>query len=660
MQKFIFAIILSCIACATTDAQGFIDQVPSNATLVIKYSGENLGKAVPLQKLDRYNFIREDFFKILHIDTLTSLQHIGIDPGKDFYQYVAMQDTCISFVTLLNLKNEAQFVKLIKANYGSSKKIMKKKGYSFMPISESSYVAWNKTKAVIVNTNYQNRKSYYSYYPDYGTTTTFDTTVVMAPVEDTAVAIEDMTITTPKMDTGEVKPGEPYEVTEEGVKMESTEDSLRHVEDSLSNLKWELWQQQQDMIAKKQQQVAAENIISNTFSGNIVSIKNEATYNKIIDPAAHVSVWMNAEDIFSLYSGYFNRGLYGPLGTPALYKTDSAGDFKSSVNMYFEKDRVRMEQKSFSTDPKMNALMLDVMNSRPNTDLLRYVNPGNIGYFSISINTEAMANYYYSLMRKYLSNSSYMKDYADVIDLYIDLLEIIIDERSIADLMPGNYIFVMHDMKPQIVDYTDYEYDEEYNRKEVKKTRKEISPDFTFAIETKKEGFMEKLARLPLKYAEKDGYNYKKRDGYYELAFDTGKYPITSLYFMVKNGKAIVTTSKEVINMTINNTAFPTDAEARNSILNNNYAVSVNTKRLIEKLETQISTDVNKKISEYLLANMGDLKMESRIKDGMIQGTATLNIKGNHNNSLEFFFNMIDAINNIMEQDRQEKEKKLY
>jgi hypothetical protein len=659
MQKMILAIMLSCMAVTVTNAQGFIDQVPANATMVIKYSGENFSKAVPLQKLDHYGFIKDDFFKTLRIDTLTSLQNIGVDLGQDFYQYVTVQDTCMSFVTLLNLKNEAQFVKLIKANYGSSKKIIKKKGYSFMPVSDGSYVGWNKTKAIIVNTTYQNRQSYWQRYYSEERVTTSDTTTMVMP--DSVVVIEDIAIAPPQIDTSEIIMEKIEEIKDDSDDAEEFKaDSLQRAIDSLNNLKWELWEQQQDMIAKKQQQAAAENIINNTLAGKIQSIRNETGYTKIIDPAAHISVWMNTENIFSLYYNYFNRGLYSPLGYPSFYNSDTSGDFKSSVNMYFEKEKLRMEQRSFSTDPKMNTLMLNVMNSNQNTELLKYVNPGNIGYFSMSINTEAMATYYYSLMRKYMSSYSYMKDYAEVVDLYIDLLEIIIDEKSIADLMPGNYMFVMHDMKPQIVDYTDYEYDEEYNRKEVKKTKKEISPDFTFAIETRKEGFMEKLAHLPLKYAGKNSYNYKQKDGYYELAFDTGQFPISSLYFMVKNGKAIVTTSKEVINMTINNTAYPVDAETKNAILNNNYALSINTTRLIEKLETQISADVNKKISEYLLANMGDLKMETRIKDGMMQGTTTLNIKGNHNNSLEFFFNMMDAINTIIEQDRQEKEKKLY
>ena len=649
MKKFIVSLTLCCFTGIVTHAQDFLNQVPATATMVIKYSGENFSKAVPLEKLDRYGFIKDEFFKALHIDTLTSLKNIGINFSEDFYQYLTGEDTCMSFVTLLNLKNEAQFLRLIKANYGSSGKIIKKRGYSFLPVSATSYVGWNKTKAIIVNTNYQNRGNYY----DNSYNTSSDSVVTYI---DSAVEITEILVEPPVAEVDST------EITSEDMMEEVNEEDNEEwrITDSLNNLKWELWQQQQDMIAKKQQQAAAENIMANSFSGNPSSIKNDLNYKKIIDPAAHVSVWLNTESLLTQYWNYFYKFTYNPMSVSPLYGTDTSNGFKSSVNMYFEKDRLRMEQKTFSADEKMNNLMLNVMNSRQNTALINYVNPDNIGYFSMSINTEAMANYYYSLMKKYLADMPYMRESADLIDVYIDLLEIIIDEKAIAELMPGNYLFVMHDLKPQMVDYTDYEYDEEYNRTEVKKTRKELSPDFTFIIETKKEAFMQKVTRLPLKYAELGGYNYKEKEGYYELAFDTGKYPISSLYFMVKEGKVIVTTSKDVINMTIANTAFATDAATKNAILNNNYALNLNTKKLIEKLQTQFGTDVNKKVTDYLLQNLGDVKMESRIKDGMIQGTTIMNITGTHNNSLEFFFNMMESINNIVEKDRQEKEKMLY
>lgn len=648
MKKFIVSVILCCTAFTATHAQDFLSVVPSNATVVIKYSGDNFSKTLPVEKLDRYGFIKNDLFKMLKLDKRTTLKNIGIDFGQDFYQYISMEDTCVSFVSLLNIKNEAQFLKLIKANFGATQKITVKNGYSFIPLSETGYIGWNKNKAVIVSSSYQNRQSYYPYY----TEVTVDTTVI---VTDSIVELKEDVVISPPVEDSVIEVV-PEEKTEE---MRQTEDSLQHIRDSIYNMKWELWSQQQDMIAKKQQQFAAEKIIENSFAGNIRSIKNDIGYQKIIDPAAHVSAWIKTESIFSQYSNYFNRGAYNILGKTMFRNTDTTADFNSAVNMYFDKDKLRMESKSFSADAKMNNLMLNVMNSNQNTNLLKYVNPGNIGYFSASINTEAMANYYYPMIKKYMTNVYGMNEYSDVVDIYIDLLQIIIDEKGIAELLPGNYMFVMHDMKPQIVDYTDYEYDAEYNRKEVKKTKKELSPDFTFAIETRREDFMQKIANLPVKYAKKEGFNYTEKGGYYELVFDTGKYPIKSLYFIVKDGKAIVTTSKEVINMTLNNTGYATDADTKNSILNHNYSLNINTKRLIDKLDTQLSSDVNKKITDYLSKNMGDLKMESNVKDGMVQGTTILNIKGNHNNSLEFFFDMMESINNIMEQDRQEKEKKL-
>lgn len=632
MKTIIASFIFCCAICITSQAQNKLSLVPASATFVVKYGGENFTKNISVKKIDSYSFIKDDFFKILHLDKRSSLRNTGINFEQDMYQYVIMQDTCINFVSLLNIKNEAQFLKLIKDNYSNASEIIKKNGFSLIPVSNTTFIGWNNGMAVIVNSNYQNRSSYY-YNNDAVDTTTLevftDTAITMEP--DTAITTEEA---------------------------EAKAQEEQRVRDSVSNFKWELWEQQQDMIAKKQQQAAAEIIMQNSFAGNIKSIANEAGYKKIIDPAAHVSAWFNTESIFNQYLNYFNRGAYGIVNNITAPVYELADGFNSAVNIYFDKDKLRMEQKTFSANDSLNKLSLAVMNNKQSNSLINLVNPGNIGYLSMSINTEAMANYYYSFLKSYLGKSSYMNEYADLISVYVDLMQIVIDEKGIAELLPGNYMFVMHDMKAQMVDYTGYEYDEEYNQKEVKKTRKELSPDFTFAFETNRADFFERIAHLPLKYAEKEHFNYKQKDGYYVLTFDTGKYPLSNLYFMVKDGKAVITTSMKVIDIVKNNTAFAIDEETKRSILANNYSLQLNSKKLIEKMQTQFSTDVNKKVSDYLMQNLGDVKMESSIKDGMIQGSATMNIKGNHNNSLEFFFNMIDGVNSIIEKDRQEKEKK--
>ena len=122
----------------------------------------------------------------------------------------------------------------------------------------------------------------------------------------------------------------------------------------------------------------------------------------------------------------------------------------------------------------------------------------------------------------------------------------------------------------------------------------------------------------------------------------------------------IVTTSKKSIDIALNNTAtYNLDDETKKSILKNNYSFKLNTKRLIQQLGPEINSGVNKQISNYLMENIGDFKMESSLKDDMIQGTTTMAITGNHANSLEFFFNVIDSINNIIKKDKEEREQKL-
>jgi hypothetical protein len=685
-MKKLFTLLLCGVVFTSLQAQNLIAKVPASATMVIKYAGENFSKNMSVQKLDSYGFIKNNLFKMLHVDTLTSIQNTGINLEQDNYQYIATDDSTLTFVTLLHLKNAAQFLQFIKASYGAKNTTEQKNGFQFLSISDNTYIGWNDNVATIVNAIYQNKESYYTH--KYKTDTAAVTTAVTDAVDSAAAEVVDavkappVKFTKPKIvkdgykapkknGQGKKKPAAKKGTAKKKVvpkkkvydDMETTEDmaiSTVSVEDSIEDRKRDLWDQQQDMLAKKKQQAAAESVMASAFVNQVQGIENVISYKKIIEPAAHVSIWINSDNLINQYQNYFSRDMYSLLRyAKPIYNKDSSSGFKSAVNVYFEKDRMRMEQKSFSDDAEMASLGKGMMNSKQNNSLVNFVNPGNIGYFSMSINTEAMINYYYATLKKYLSNSSYMSAYSDVVNVYIDLVQIMIDEKGIADLMPGNYLFVMHDMKTKMVEYIDYTYDAEYKQTEVKKKKKELSPNFTFVMETKREDFMQKLAKLPIKYAEKEKYNYKEKNGYYELALDSTKYPISSLYFIVRDGKALVTTSKEVVDNTIANKGFAVDVDTKASILNNNYSIKIDSKKLFEILGTEASTKANKKICAYMKENMGDIKTESSYKDGMIQGTSIIKINGNHANSLEFIFNAIEAINNIVEEERADESKKV-
>ena len=679
MKKLVLTVSLSAVAFLLSPAQNLITKVPSTASVVIKYSGDNFGKNVSFKKLDSYSFIRDNFFKLLHVDTLASVQNTGIDFEQDGYQYVSMEDSSMTFVTLLHLKNSAQFLQLIKSSYGTDGKTVQKNGYQFLTLTKSNYVGWNANTAIIVYTSYQNKKNYYDTYPTSDSTmVTIDSVATVYngnAIIDTAVVAPPAVKHTPRRSspkTGKTGKGKsttarsrttttkkhrvakaPEEVTVAMI------DPAQAAKDSIENLKRDLWDQQQDMIVKAKQAAVAEKVIDNSFTTTIYSIENDPGYKKIVDPAAHVSAWINAESLSKQYYNYFSTGLYAIMHDKSNYVKDTSTWFKSAINIYFDKDKIRMEQKTFSADPLVANIGKEVMNSKQNSSMLNYVNPDNIGYFSMSINTEAMENYNYKIMKKYLSTSPYTSEYADIMDVYIDLLEIVIDEKAIAELLPGNFLFVLHDMKPTMVSYTDYSYDSSYNRTEIQKTKKELSPNFTFVIATKKDAFMEKIAHLPVKYAAKEKFNYKDRGGYYELAFDSGKYVVSSLYFMVKDNKVIVTTSKEVIDNTLAGKGFAPDAATKKSILDNNYSMRINTKNLLQQLAPEFNTAVTKKIGDYFIENLGDIKMESSVNDNIIQTTTTIGIQGTHANSLEFLFNMADSLNSIIEKDKEENTKKI-
>ncbi|MEO6670490.1 MAG: hypothetical protein ABIN36_13490 [Ferruginibacter sp.] len=719
MNKFILGLAIVFLSPKAVQAQSLLNKVPSNASMVIKYSGENFSKSLPIKKFESYPFVRENLFKMLKLDSLTSLENTGIDFQQDIYQYVLSEDSTMNFVSLLHLKNASQFLQLVDAQSVAELKPEKKNGYEWVTVDAGTYIGWNNEWAMIVLSHYQNPNRYNSYlYED----DSMDSTVA---VDSAAIAeLESMppppppapppAPEKPKINKAPVKKSKTTKTKAVGAQKRSKAPSKRQKpalrkdeiieeividtatinkaydeeitsstvdwvmthEDSVREEKREAYRLEQEKITATRQKKVAGNILENAFNKEVSSIVSDISYSKIVDPSAHISAWFNYQDLMQQYWSFMYGGLLGNrragmAGMPRTYydfnnsnstvgtKTESLG-INTSMNVFFDKDKMRIEQKTYTGEGEMANLSKDLYSSKQSGDLIKLVNPDNIGYLSASINTEAMSKYYYKWIKQYLGSISYVGEYADIVNVYVDLIEIIIDEKAISELVPGNYMFVFHDMKTKEVSYTDYVYDDNFKSTEVKKTRPELSPNFTFAMETRNEAFMKKVAALPVKYTKKGNYNYQDRGGYYELIFDSGKNVLSSIYFMVKDGKVIVTTSKKSIDMVLNNTSdYKLDDDTKKSILKNNYSFKLNTKRLIQQIGPEVNTGVNKKISNYLMENIGDFKMESSLKNGMIQATTSMAISGSHANSLEFFFNIMDSINGIIKQDKEEREQKL-
>ena len=163
MKKLISTLCIICLFANNNQAQNLIANVPASSNLVIKYAGENFKTLMPLQKVDGYSFIKNNLFKLVDIDTLTSVQSMGIDFEQDSYQYVVSEDSALSFVTLLNLKNASQFLQIFMYAINAKNKVEQKNGYSMLALSASTYVGWTNSKAIIVNASYQYKESYWDH-----------------------------------------------------------------------------------------------------------------------------------------------------------------------------------------------------------------------------------------------------------------------------------------------------------------------------------------------------------------------------------------------------------------------------------------------------------------------------------------------------------------
>ncbi len=670
-------------------SQSLLDKVPVNASLVLKYAGENFRTSLPLRKLESYSFLRNTLQKMLHSDSLSVLENTGIDLLQDAWQYVLIEDSATSLVSLFQLKDSNQFKALLQQNMQAEMRPQYRKGYRQVRLTDELYAAWNNRWAVIIYCSYNGRKNAYEY------PAAADTAVALAEgtagVVDSVLAVtteeKAEIITTqpaPKIQkpgktgtTGKKhgtpakkkpgkgkaaprkKPAPPPAATEDS---EALEAERMAYQDSVDNARREAWYKAQQQHAAAVQQQASDSLMEVAFNQSVVSIRTEASYDKVIDPVAHVSVWLNYDNLMTQYFNLLfrgiNRTLYSGLNARHLSRNNEAG-FRTGMNIFFDQKRLRLEQKTYTPQPELNSLGREVYNSRQSPALAGYINPGCLAYLSSSLNTEAMAHYWYRLMRQYLSNNPFTGEFADLVDVYMDLMEIIIDEKAIGELLPGNMMMVLHKMDTRTVTYTDYEYDDNFKATEIKKTRQEATPDFSIVFETRKEGFMQKLAQLPLKYAEKGHYKYTDRGGYYELSFDSSKNALRALYFAVKNGRALISTSPEVVQHTLQNTGFSPDAAVMESVMRNNLSLRIDMQQIIRQISPQLSTALSQKISRHFEENMGDVSMESSYRDGIIQATTLMNINGNHSNSLEFFFNMIDQINQIIENDKAGQEIKI-
>lgn len=659
-------------------------KVPQNTVFYMEVNGKQLNKKVNWEK---FNPFLQEITKDKGKDKKASwndYSKTGIKYDATQYHYATMNDSVKSYNTHFTLENPEKFKEFINSVKKKGQEVTKKNNYSYVDIDNDVFVAWNESRAVLSLISYEKP---YKWDDDYAV--------------DSAVAVVDSAAAV-AVDSVYAEEVKPFDYKEE---IQYLKDDIKYLKESIKDNNAEILKLQKDIKylekhhqypEEKKDPEITEPIKDSTYTPNAEVLpppisqddyyeeetyEVDSAYQKEMDSLnieKFKIVKKFAEDGFTLYfnsngelsvtkdmlsfrdsnSDVFvyadygkivNEGIYGKM--PANFNfTGLLGKIynsNTSYNLYFDKDKVRLVNNYQHKDPETQNNISAVYKGKKNKKLASLINDKSVGYYVMNVN----GSKYFDMMYGLLKNSE-ETEYQKEMELMMETMKIVLDEEAITKIAPGNGIFVLNELKSKNVEYTDYDYDDDYNEKEVKKTKDVMVPDFTFAFATENENYWKRVFNV-LTSNKAFAKKFSKNGEFYAFKDEKNKNGyIEQLFFTIKDGIVYVTTSKENINA--NNQSEVSKQWMKDS---SKYPLSgrLNIQKLLIGLDKEFKSKSERKTLDLLRKNVGEVYFKTEAKGGSIQTEMNYNIKNSSENSLMYFFDLFDEIYKISESEKPSK-----
>ncbi|WP_267263863.1 hypothetical protein [Chryseobacterium formosus] len=656
-------------------------KTPENPIFYMEVNGKQLNQKVNWEK---FNPLLKEMGKKDKKASWNDYSKTGIKYDATQYHYATMNDSVKSYNMHFALDNQEKFLEFINSIKKKGQEVTKKNNYSYIDIDNDVFVAWSGSRAVL---------SLISYQKPYKWDDGYATDSVIAAIDSTAnVAI----------DSAYIEEAKPFDYKEE---IQYLKDDIKYLKESIKDNNAEILKLQKDInyLEKhhKYPEEKKEKELDVTVEDSVYAPKVEvlpppisqddyyeeesyaldSTYQKEMDSLnieKFKIVKKFAEDSFDQYfnsnkeisvtkdmlsfrdpnSDVFIYADYGKIINDGIYKkmpvnfnfTGLLGKLynsNTSYNLYFDKDKVRLVNNYQHKDSETQKNISDVYKGKKNKKLAALINDKSIGYYVMNVN----GSKYFDMMYGMLKNSG-DSEYQKEAELVIETMKIVLDEEAISKIAPGNGIFVLNELKSKNVEYTDYDYDENYNEKEVKKTKDVMVPDFTFAFATENENYWKRVFNV-LTSNKAFAKNFSKSGEFYAFKDEKNKNTyVEQLFFTVQDGIVYVTTSKDNINT--NNQSEISKQWMKDS---SKYPLSgrLNIQKLLGGLDKEFKRKSEKGTLDILRKNAGEVYFKTESKGGSIQTEMNYNIKSNSENSLMYFFDLIDDFYKNSQTDKSSK-----
>lgn len=642
-------------------------KLPTDAVFYMEINGKQLNQKINWEKLNP--LLHELSKKSKEKSSWNDYSKTGIKYDATQYHYASFNDSIKTYTTHFIVDNKEKFQEFINSTKKKGLEISKKKNYSYVDIDDNIFVAWNGDRAVLSMVSYT--KPYKDIWSDDVVT---DSAVAVA--DSAAVAVDSAYA---------IEPEKPFDYKEEIINLK---EEIKYLKDEIRDNNKEITRIQKDIkYLEKNHKYPKENVDTQHSEGETEVYPREEEYAEAeIDTAYQKELDSMRIENFKIvkkiaedrFDQYFNSNLeldvpkamlsfrdpnsdayvytdYGRMVNDGVYgkmmKHFEFGQFlrnaynsNSYYNLYFDKDKVKLVNNYQHKNPDIQKTVSSVYKGKKNKKLAALINEKSIGYYVMNLNGAKTFDMMYDLLQD-SGDGEYKKE----MELMMETMKIILDEEAITKIAPGNGIFVLNELVSKKVDYTDYEYDDDYNEKEVKKTKDVAVPDFTFAFATENEGYWNRVFNV-LSTNKNLAKKFSKNGNIYSFKDEKGDGYMDQLYFVVKDGIVYLTSSTE--NLTPQAQSAVSKQWAKDS---SKYPLSgrLDVQRLLIGLEKEFKTPSERKTLDLFRKNVGEMYYKTEVKGDSVETEIDYNIKNSSENSLMYFFDLFDEIFKIKEQEKK-------
>ncbi|WP_333626947.1 DUF4836 family protein [Sphingobacterium siyangense] len=554
MKSKIILVGLACLSFGTiVKAQDLIKQIPEDAEMIAAFNVKDIVQKANANKLNEL-LQKAGFFEKSGISASNDIKNLGVDLSQTAYFYTRKTDS-ISFTEFIfSLNNKGQFEKLLHET-GEPKAFAT--GYTSIGLKAGSMLVYNDRVARFIsattNTTFLDNDSIASRYgikkvdyvarPADDEDAWADTTV--AAVDSAAVVWDaDENLAVP------VSPPVAIAVEPDTIAAAATEvlppvvdiavgDAVEMHDPSYYDSLYTAYEDQNrknDSIRNSLRDKWLLNEATRLLSGSYKPL-SIADQEKVLKNLGLIRLYVpRVEDLYRGLMPYTTSLPYYYMGIKLdKFKTgyqDGLLDLVQEGNVLKLKGSVGLDKALAEMTKRMYA-------RKPNSKFSKYLTDKTLGFFNVNINSEAYLREMPAYMAKYYSGL--LGPQQDVVEWGLMALEIALDEKAIAQVMPGDHLVVVNGLRKFKKDYIDYTYDDDYNATEVKKTKEETLPVFIWMFTSKDQRLIKK--GLDMAVSKQVGQVY---DGIY--AFSKQKAKDFPMYVLLKEDLVMVSNDSLSLN----------------------------------------------------------------------------------------------------------------